>query len=221
MFQQTERARSEYAHGQQLMRQWNAELVEYERMKKYYSEQGKEPPYKTLGSFRRARRADTLSPTFKAWRNRKRDASQYENWKNTIGEENMPKTLDEFQHIKYNKDTRDQFSLLQRERNTINSINQKQWTDSFKARVRDAYYNFRKYGIELSDHGAARFLQRGYTEEEIVGIHNRLFNYVQQEDGKKIKYYNQIAVVYNPDGIEIVSILGKNKARGDWNELKD
>lgn len=210
-----------YAQWQAGNRQLNREYLEYERMKAYYAEQGKEPPYKTLGSFRRARRSDTLSPAFKAWKHRNRDIKQYENWKNTIGEKNMPKTLDEFQHIKYNKDTRAQFAQLQRERNTINSINRKKWTDLFKARARDAYYNFRKYGIELSDHGVARFLQRGYIEQEIVDIHNRPFNYVQQEDGKKIKYYNQIAVVYNPDGLEIVSILGKNKARGDWNEVKD
>ncbi len=30
-----ERARAEYSKGQQLIRQWNAEIVEYERMKAY------------------------------------------------------------------------------------------------------------------------------------------------------------------------------------------
>lgn len=62
-----------YAQWQAGNRQLNREYLEYERMKKYYAEQGKEPPYKTLGSFRRARRSDTLSPAFKAWRNRNRD----------------------------------------------------------------------------------------------------------------------------------------------------
>ena len=38
------------------MRQWNAEIVEYERMKAYYAEQGQEPPYKSLGAFRREAR---------------------------------------------------------------------------------------------------------------------------------------------------------------------
>ena len=62
-----------YAQWQAGNRQLNREYLEYEQMKKYYAEQGKEPPYKTLGSFRRARRSDTLSPAFKAWRNRNRD----------------------------------------------------------------------------------------------------------------------------------------------------
>jgi N-acetylneuraminic acid mutarotase len=56
-FQQTERLRKEYAQGQAKMRQWNAELVEYERMKAHYKSLGEEPPYKTLGAFRRAKRA--------------------------------------------------------------------------------------------------------------------------------------------------------------------
>ena len=56
MFQQTERARAEYSKDQQLMRQWNAEIVEYEWMKAYYAEQGQEPPYKSLGAFRREAR---------------------------------------------------------------------------------------------------------------------------------------------------------------------
>ena len=57
-FQQTERMREEYAKGQAKMRQWNAEIVEYERMKAFY---GKDMPYKTLGGFRRAKRAQTES----------------------------------------------------------------------------------------------------------------------------------------------------------------
>lgn len=60
-FQQAERLRKEYAQGQAKMRQWNAELVEYERMKAHYKSIGEEPPYKTLGGFRRAKRAGSES----------------------------------------------------------------------------------------------------------------------------------------------------------------
>lgn len=60
-FQQAERLRKQYAQGQAKMRQWNAELVEYERMKAYYKLLGEEPPYKTLGGFRRAKRAGSES----------------------------------------------------------------------------------------------------------------------------------------------------------------
>jgi hypothetical protein len=40
------------------MRQWNKELNQFAEMQKAYTERGQEPPYKTLGAFRRAFRAD-------------------------------------------------------------------------------------------------------------------------------------------------------------------
>ena len=80
-FQQTERARAEYARGQQLMRQWNAEILEYEKMKAYYKSIGEEPPYKTLGAFRREVRKpkDKQSVAFRAMRNQIADIDNGEN----------------------------------------------------------------------------------------------------------------------------------------------
>ncbi len=52
-----------YQQWQAGNRQRNAELYEYERMKAYYESQGKEPPYNTLGAFRRARRAQSKAYT--------------------------------------------------------------------------------------------------------------------------------------------------------------
>lgn len=70
-FQQTERMREEYAKGQAKMRQWNAEIVEYERMKAHYKSLGEEPPYKTLGAFRREVRKpkEKQSNIFRSMRN--------------------------------------------------------------------------------------------------------------------------------------------------------
>lgn len=77
-FQQSERLREEYARGQQKMRQWNAELVEYERMKAFYKELGQEPPYKTLGAFRREVRKpkEEQSDAFRSMRNRIAEANR-------------------------------------------------------------------------------------------------------------------------------------------------
>lgn len=83
-------------------RQLNAEYLEFERMRKHYAGREDEMPYKTLAGFRRARRADDLSPAFKAWRYRERDRQQYERWKGIIGAENMPEDVDKFQDIRYN-----------------------------------------------------------------------------------------------------------------------
>lgn len=116
VFQQTERARAEYSKGQQLMRQWNAEIVEYERMKAYYAEQGQEPPYKSLGAFRREVRkpAERQAPAMKAWKRHYGDQQQYERWKDVVGVENMPKTLAKFQEIKYNKNTQERYTRLEK-----------------------------------------------------------------------------------------------------------
>ncbi len=114
VFQQTERARAEYSKGQQLMRQWNAEIVEYERMKAYYAEQGQEPPYKSLGAFMREVRKphEKQSPAMRAWKRHVPDKQQYERWKGIVGERYMPKTVDEFQQIKYNRDRQQEFEKL-------------------------------------------------------------------------------------------------------------
>lgn len=100
-----------YAAWQAGNRQLNAELLEYRKMQSHYK--GREDiPYKSLASFRRARRADELSPAYKAWRNRKKDTGTYEEWKNVIGGKNMPETLEKFQQMKYNKDKQKDFNLL-------------------------------------------------------------------------------------------------------------
>ncbi len=116
VFQQTERARAEYSKGQQLMRQWNAEIVEYERMKLHYKELGQEPPYKSLGAFRREVRKprEQQSPEMLSWKRHYGDQQQYERWKDVVGAENMPKTLAKFQQIKYNKNTQERYARLER-----------------------------------------------------------------------------------------------------------
>lgn len=115
VFQQTERARAEYSKGQQLMRQWNAEVVEYERMKAYYAEQGQEPPYKSLGAFRREVRkpVEKQSPIMRQWCNRDRDVEEYEKIKSTLGANKVPETFDRFKDMKYNDI--EQYRLIRRE----------------------------------------------------------------------------------------------------------
>lgn len=84
-------------------RQRNTEMLEYEEMKRYYAGRESEMPYKTLAAFRTARRRDELSPAFKAWRRHRIDEKQYKRWAEILGKENMPKDIDIFQQIKYNK----------------------------------------------------------------------------------------------------------------------
>ena len=101
-----------YAAWQAGNRQLNRETLEYERMREHYAGRESEMPYKTLGSFRKARRSDNLSPAFKKWRYRNADKQQYERWKGIVGERYMPKTVDEFQQIKYNRGRQQEFEKL-------------------------------------------------------------------------------------------------------------
>lgn len=67
---------------------------------------GKDMPYKDMGSLRRALRADKDSFAYKKSHYAVRDYRQFERWKSIIGEENMPKSLAEFQDLKYNNSSK-------------------------------------------------------------------------------------------------------------------
>lgn len=199
-------------------RQRNTEYLEYERMKKEYAGREAEMPYKTLGAFRTARRRDELSPAFKAWRYRKQDANTLNRWKEVENFRNFPKTLENLQKIKYNR--LDEWDVLKRERKTIEDINGKGWTETFYNKAIDTYYHFREKGVELTDHGVAKYLQRCVSEEHAIRNIANPFNYIQA-DGKAIKYYEELAVVYNRERTEIVSFVFRKMPRSDWNEIKD
>lgn len=83
-------------------------------MREHYAGRESEMPYKTLGSFRKARRSDNLSPAFKKWRYQNADKQQYERWKEIVGEKNMPETVDDFQEMKYNKSDQEQYARLEK-----------------------------------------------------------------------------------------------------------
>ena len=59
-------------------------------------------PYSNLGAFKKAYRADTESYEYKKSHNAVRDYEQYNRWKETLGNKDMPESLAEFQKMKYN-----------------------------------------------------------------------------------------------------------------------
>lgn len=71
---------------------------------------GKDNPYTNLSSMRRALDADKDSFAYKASHNIKDDYAQYKEWTDIVGQENMPKSLAEFQELKYNDNK--QYELL-------------------------------------------------------------------------------------------------------------
>lgn len=101
-----------YNHNQALQRQWIQEYKEYNQAKALY---GKDFPYTTLGGFRRASRSG--SSQYEIIHKRNIDNNQYERWKETLGEKNMPNSLAEFQELKYNEKKR--FDLLRQYKETV------------------------------------------------------------------------------------------------------
>lgn len=147
------------------------------------------------------------------------DENTFERWTQIKDFRNCPKTLDDLQKIKYNKNVAD-WDLIKRERKTISDINGKGWSDSFRSKAINTYYEFREQGIEFTDHGIARFLQRGMSFEKIVELDGKPFNYKQQ-DQKYVKFYDKLAIIYTKDKKQIVSVVERKTIKEGWDENKD
>ncbi len=85
-------------------------LEEQSRWNELQALLGKDNPYTNLSSMRRALDADKDSFAYKASHNIKDDYAQYKEWTDIVGQENMPKSLAEFQELKYNDNK--QYELL-------------------------------------------------------------------------------------------------------------
>ena len=180
---------------------------------------GTSMPYKDIGAFRRAYRSEEGSFAHERSHHLIRDQKDYAEVRRVLsGSENLPKTLAEFQELWYNKN-KGAYQKLQREKHTISAINNKGWSESFTKKAVESYYEFRKRDIEFTDHGVARFLQRGFDKETIIAIcKNNSFNFIQQ-DGKKIKFYKGIAIIYSDQTEEIVSILQRGGPKKEWKNV--
>lgn len=176
---------------------------------------GKDMPYKDMGSLRRALRSDKDSFAYKKSHYAVRDFRQYDRWKSILGEENMPKSLAEFQDLKYNDIGH--YEGLKRVNETISEIEQKTWTPVFKEKAKSEILDYKKYGIEFSAHGISRCLQRKFSKADILDMHKKPFNFVQP-DGKLVKQYGLITMIYSQNGNTVVTILHANKIKEEWNE---
>lgn len=213
---QSDSARSAYARSQMQMRQWNKEMNEFAKMREHY---GDNAPYKTLGAFRRAYRSEEGSLPYAKSHYYRRDERELEGILKVLGAERAPQSLAKLQSLKYNKNSTE-YALLKREKKTISDINGKEWTPAFKQKAIKTYYEFRKDGIELTDHGAARLLDRFRDKKDVIKniCKNKPFNYIQ-DDGRRIKYYDKMAIVYLKDTDEINTFMRQNNVKEKWHEI--
>ncbi len=216
---QSESARSAYARSQMQMRQWNNEINRFAEYKELCAERGEKPAYKNLGSFRRAYRSKEGSLAYAKSHYAKRDARELEGIRKVLGAERTPQSLAKLQSLKYNENS-SKYALLQREKKTISDIKGKNWNPSFEEKAINTYYEFRENDIELTDHGVARLLSRFEDKKDKIKdiCNNKPFNYLQV-DGKRIKYYECVAVVYAKETDEIVSFIRKSTPKGEWKNV--
>lgn len=125
--------------------------------------------------------------------------------------------LDKYRNIKYNDIER--YEQINREVNTMEMINKKDWSDPFKKKLKKFYYEFRKEGHEFNMHGLERtnkrILEGKFTEKEVLEVLNKDFNKRQIVDDRPVKFYNGIQVVYIDDEIEILNVLKRSET---WKE---
>lgn len=107
---------------------------------------------------------------------------------------------------------------IKREYNTISKVKSKEWSDSFKQKAIDTYYEFRDYGYEPTDHFLGRFLNRKNTNltfEKIIEILKKPVNFIVNENEHNVRYYNLIRVITNKKDIEKDKIASKEWRRND------
>ncbi len=157
----------------------------------------------------------------KKWKNRHADKKQHEKYKDILGDNLYADSLETFQDLKYNDINK--WATKKREYNTIHSIKKKNWSDTYKEKVESTYYSFRKDGIEMSAHGAQRFVDRKngkngqtrFTKEDVVRLFNKNPNY-KQSYGRLVNFENKIAIIKNDKTNEIISIVYRNNPKEGW-----
>jgi len=153
-------------------------------------------------------------------KNRYSDKKQHTLYKEVL-EKEAPRSFADFQELKYNDSK--SWSIKQREYSTINDINNKEWSISYKDKVKKAYYDFRIDNIELSSHGAQRFVERNvdkkgnivFNQDDIVNILKAKPNYIQK-DGRLVNFQNGVAIIRNKETGEVVSIVVRKNPKEDW-----
>ena len=148
-------------------------------------------------------------------------AGYYKEWRNVPGFRS-PETLAGYYELRYNKP--DEWSKLRRSRNTLDKIDKKTWPLEFKEKAAKTFNEFLDHGVEISDHGVARFLDRSrgkkkktaYSLDDIVAQMQKPINYTQS-DGRLVRFYEQRAFITDKNDV-IITIVDRDTPKADWKE---
>lgn len=161
----------------------------------------------------------------KALKNYQLDKKQYQEYENILGVKKVPKTLKEFQEMKYSNS--EEWLKKQREFSTVSKIkNKPTYSDIYRQKMIDSYYHFRDLGYEFTDHSLNRFHgqkaskgKRLFTEEDLLEILSKDSNYMEEATNRIVKFYDNIAVIQNAETKEVVSIVTRSTVKEGWKKL--
>lgn len=152
-----------------------------------------------------------------------KDKEQYRRYKELLGNQ-APKSFDKFQELKYNDI--EKWEQKKREYATISKIkNKKTYSDTYREKMINTYYEFLKEGYEFTDHSLNRFLgqktgkdKRIFSKAELLETLGKNMNYLDEPE-RSIKYYNEIAVIQNKNTKEVVSIVVRKNPKKGWKSV--
>ena len=151
------------------------------------------------------------------------DKKQYEKYQKILGSE-MPESFEKFQSLKYNEP--EQWKKLRKKKAVYSEIAEKEWTDEFKKKTKQAYKNFEKEGITLSSHALSRLPRvnkKGFPEIEEKDLLSLLKSKPRYRDSAdRVAYFSeelQLAAVQNQKTNDIVTIVRAKRPKGDWKNV--
>lgn len=148
---------------------------------------------------------------------------QYIKYKDILGDERTPKTLEDFVDLKYNNT--EGYEGLKHDVRVVNYFNgdiTESLSDFQKRQAVEAYFNFKKDGITFGDHAIARYVERmrrkdgtfTYNYDTIKTAFSLPPNYVSEQNGRHARYYNGILYITEPDTDIVVTMMKRNTLKG-------
>lgn len=155
-------------------------------------------------------------------KNSSRDVKQYQSYKEVLRD--SIGSLAKFGQMKYNDS--EEWEKLQRRFSTYQEINKKDWSEEFKNKSKQAYDKFAKEDIIMSVHALSRLPRLNKPElpevsdTMLMEIIKGKSNYTEGEE-KQIYFVHdlQLLVVRNKKTGDIVSVVRRKEAKGEWKSV--
>ena len=151
------------------------------------------------------------------------DKKQYQRYKDVL-EDDAPKTLDDFQNMKYTEP--EKWEKLKKKRSIFSEIADKEWTYEFKEKARNSYRKFEKEGFTLSSHALSRLPRlnkKGFpnvSEKDVLSILKQKAQYTEGEE-KEVFFDEgkQFSIVKNRNTGDIVTIVRRKHRKEEWEDV--